>query len=70
MLSTQLKKIKDHLLGLQTLDRRQKQLLHELNFLDSSDLVEMAYEDYRYEELKLESFAVATGICPNCGKKY
>lgn len=74
MLPKQLKAIKKHLDDLKiqktSLTKEQKRLLHELDFLNNSELVELALSEYRYEELKLESFAVASGLCPNCGKKY
>lgn len=74
MLTKQLKALKNYLDSLQaqkkTLTKEQKQLLHEINFIDNSPIIEIEFEDYRYEEIKLESFAVASGTCPNCGKKY
>lgn len=74
MLTKQLKALKNHLDSLQAqkkaLTKEQKQLLHEINFIDNSPVMEIGFEDYRYEEIKLESFAVASGTCPNCGKKY
>ena len=74
MLTTQLKSIQKYLLSLESnnksLNRDQKKLLHELNFLDKSSIVEIALSDYSYSEMKTESFAVASSACPKCGKKY
>jgi hypothetical protein len=72
MLTKQLKALQNHLVQLQSqkkvLTKEQKQLLHEINFIDDNPIIEIL--DYRYEETKTESFAVASGTCPNCGKKY
>lgn len=70
MLTKQLKTIKRNLQSQkEKLTKSQRQLLHELNFLDRSDIVELAYDTYSYEEEVLESFAVASALCPACGKK-
>ena len=74
MLTKQLKALQKHLVQLQiqriALTKEQKQLLHEITFIDNNPIIEIEFDDYRYEEIKLESFAVASGTCPNCGKKY
>jgi Tfp pilus assembly protein PilN len=65
MLPKQLKEIKDHLINLQKLDDKQKQLLQELTFVEKN----LTFDEYRYQEKIFESFAVASGTCPSCGKK-
>lgn len=65
MLPKQLKSIKDHLTNLPKLDGKQKQLLHELTFVEKK----LPFEGYLYQEKIFESFAVASSTCPNCGKR-
>lgn len=64
MLPKQLKSIKDHLTNLPKLDDKQKQLLHELIFVEEK----LTFEKYLFQEKIFESFAVASSTCPNCGK--
>jgi len=70
MLPTQLKKIKTHLLSISTLNKAQKQLLNELNFIDANNTIGKEFEKYSYEATLLESFSMAVGSCPTCGKTY
>ena len=70
MLPKQLKSIKDYLTSLKTLDDKQKQLLHELTFIDKNTTFEKTLdENYSYREKIFESFTVASDTCPTCGKK-
>lgn len=70
MLPTQLQKIKNHLLSKPTLTKVQKQLLNELNFIDGNQKISDEFKGYSYEATLLESFSMAVGSCPNCGKAY
>jgi len=65
MLPKQLKSIKEHLTNLPKLDDKQKQLLHELTYIEKN----LTFDKYLYQEKIFESFAVASSTCPNCGKK-
>ncbi|XZF14852.1 hypothetical protein ACTHGU_01840 [Chitinophagaceae bacterium MMS25-I14] len=74
MLTKQLKALQVHLKELQVqnvkLTKDQRQLLHELNFIDNSSIVKIEFDNYSYHDTHMESFAVAPGFCPSCGKKY
>lgn len=70
MLPEQLRQLKDYLQTVKHPSRQQRQLLHELSFLNGSKAVQIAMDEYSMPSGLLESLVVAAGTCPNCGKKY
>lgn len=70
MLTKQLQKTKEYLEGLTSLSDGQKELLHELNFLDENEVIKKEIDEkYRILKKIFESFSVAKSNCPTCGKK-
>ncbi|WP_394665468.1 hypothetical protein [uncultured Chryseobacterium sp.] len=70
MLTKQLSNIKLSLENLKYLTEEQKELLHELNFIDKNIALKKDIEEnYTIQKMIFESFAVANTICPVCGKR-
>lgn len=67
MLIKQLWKIKDHLAGKESLNKVQKELLLELEWLSDNDIIQ---KQFTQKGRIFKSFAPADSLCPNCGKVY
>jgi hypothetical protein len=70
MLPKQLKSLYEDLQEINQPNAMQSRLLSELEFIDENEIIAKEFMSYTYLGTLKESFSVAVGRCPVCGKKY
>ena len=74
MLTKPLRRMHDNLMSMQTnrkpMSKEQEELLGELVYLNMHKDSDALFSGYSRNEIRLESFAPPSDICPNCGKRY
>ncbi len=69
MLPKKLNEIKVYLESKNGLDEDEKEFLNELKFINENISIQTELKN-KYKDNKLfESFALAPGLCPTCGKR-